>query len=837
MNIRRVVARWSFPAVLGLGLLGQGAFIGHAAGKAPQSELEVADIFGRLRQARATVPADDWLQTGEALRRLQTLDGAVYSRRYGVLALVGKPADLRGPFHLDDLMVALRAAYFSLQPMSMTIDPDPHNIYGSQMAVRFMGGCQNTAFGWVMFECDRQLKCLTNGQDNVTRAALKVDVPDFQNILDLTLRLGRTSVEEWDRFWLTTDVKGGPSWYDNPRFFNGTQPLLWESNDQTAISFKHCRLYLRTEVMRAQAGQLVSDVGRRSTAAETFADHFNRHFDEFAARSPELSRLQGLARLVVVAEWISKARLPVDFERIRSYQQQLPVQTPTTTPANTSSRQIETRQVRAFGGVDFQSRGFYAADAAGTAAQLSRDVDRALAAHPHEAGWIDTQGREPRWVAVLPTMRAETRLPARSQMRGVAFRRAASKDDLLLLPPAQLVRKEYVARELVSLSRIDEYRQPPKTGPPPERPVGLASGRKLGESQRLSRVPVEPMPLAGPSKAGGGILTTGPPAPGRPGSPPPPRLPLGPTVSSQLQPPGKGGGGLNSAAGGSTSAGTSTPRQSVAAPATYPPLSAQASNGSRGGAGPSASTHFSDTVGGSSHDLRHDARPDIIRPEPVPLTSQISPSHSPRGPPRSPVVTASNVAAFCERIEVVRSEHVPLVHASATAVWGCPLFTSSGKHWTFDVPRLIEYASPRHTRQASVVGVPNTTINVADQLLLLSETGRIFVQFGQPRIDQDRAVYYYPPQEPAPEKLKGYYPQSRTLEFTDGMQINLNAAGEPSTMRMPDGTKVELVYSLTLRDPNGWPFPVACRVTSMSGRADSHEFRLVADGAAGSTPK
>src|SRR4051812_46061557 len=78
---------------------------------------EVFDPFARLRSPHVGPNAEYWSGVGDALRTIATLEGAAYDPDLGVLVLSGPPAAQTGPFHLDDLMVALRAQYLKLDSL------------------------------------------------------------------------------------------------------------------------------------------------------------------------------------------------------------------------------------------------------------------------------------------------------------------------------------------------------------------------------------------------------------------------------------------------------------------------------------------------------------------------------------------------------------------------------------------------------------------------------------------------------------------------------------------------------------------------------------------------
>jgi hypothetical protein len=803
------IRRWGLGillcGILPLGLLAADsrAAVQPTAVAAPAA---TADPFARLRRPVSAADADYWQQVSDSLSRLETLEGAAYSVRHGVLTLHGKPASGRGPYHLDDLMVALKAALCEKQDVGMTIDPDPQNPMGEKMIVRYFGGCDNTAFGWVLFECDRMLKSLSHGEDSLTKVALKPKVAEFLTMLELGQALG-VPQSEWNRFWLTTDVEEGPTWRDRPRQSNRYQPVLSETADEKAVRFQHCRLYLRTEVMQLQGGQMVSVKGRSSKAADRFAVHFSNRFDEFAGQFPEFARAAALARLVVLAEWIAKANIPMDVDYIRNYRQQVPVRTPTLTPASRVAReavqqagdQIVKHVVSSYGGVDFKPRTFFASDPKGEAAHYQQAGEKGLASHPRESSFRTESGGQSSQTVVIPTQNTRFQSEKKTPTRCAQMAPPRGKDPppTDALPPAPAVAGADTAEPVlyapISLANIEESRANQARGPPEGDRLGLADGRYRAGVDVSEAVLARGAALLAGIDASTVNMIRGPPktpaTTSRPGvdtsERPLVRLPpLAPLDVERPRPTPRAGADQ-----------LTTPQQKTAVPS--PP---------------------SATAGRTTQATAD--RSEKVLSGAVPLTK-------PRvSDPRSTTSPRSEA----------RVEPATLVTASTTTEdagdkpWGFPVFqtsstTSVTPTATYGLPRLVMHASPRHTRKAGIQGRPDTAIQVLDQLSLTSETGDILVTFGEPEIDQRRAVMYYPPAPAGAYGLVGYYPQTKSLEFRDGMRVEFNEHGHPRSAKMADGTLFEFGYSKSAA-VGRWPQPVACRVTAANDRAQSGVYWL-----------
>ena len=90
---------------------------------------------------------------------------------------------------LDAFVIAFRAAAVGKSP-GMSIDPTPEQLgrqlrEGDVMDVVYFGNLRGTEFGRAAFECDRLMKCLSFGKDNVTKQPVECQVPGYQSELEL----------------------------------------------------------------------------------------------------------------------------------------------------------------------------------------------------------------------------------------------------------------------------------------------------------------------------------------------------------------------------------------------------------------------------------------------------------------------------------------------------------------------------------------------------------------------------------------------------------------------------------------------------------------------------
>lgn len=786
----------------------------HSACQAGETDIRAADVavvgenaavdpFARLRGVMPSPRSAYWEQVGQGLQRLATLDGAAYNSEFGVLTLFGKPADSYGPFHVDDLMVALKAAYFETESLGVTIDPDPKDLHGPEMAVRYFGGCQDTALGWLMFECDRLLKSLSHGEDNITHAELRPEIPGFLNMLELSQEFAAKEAGEWNRFWLAFDLDEAPNWRQQTQQSNATQPIVHETGDGMAISFARCRMYLRTEVMVFENGEMTSAKGASSTAARRFADHFTANFDAFAARCREFDRLRALGRIMVLADWIEKSRVPIDLEYVRDYPQRVDIRTPHLTPAGKATLErvtrttdrIATEIVSVFGGVDLNPRTYYAADSEGRAAAYRGLSAKEVRQHRSAVSWGTSLDGQPLVAVVVPTnatnlTKPNTRSNKRAALR--SLRNEGEHPEGRVPEPIDLAaraeRGEHVP--IVSLATIDRYRQD-RLGPTSAGVPLLVDTRYVSDREVSTPLPPETPQVAEQKDAS------------------PPRIRPPPQAGSEPAADTAGVTDLTPHAERGEAVGVV--RQPLPKKEPRPAAQARA---------PPADGQFV---------------PQASRPERTAAVKAAlkdaerleSPQERMLAEPRAPPIQ-SEFAVLAERSEavgIVTRRLTELRAADDETPWGLPIFATRGGQPTFNLPHLFQYESPRGGTVTRIEDMPTTKMRIADQLVVRSPLGDIHVSFAEPQIDQRRRAFFYPPKPSGAFAIVGFYPESRTLEFTDGMQVVFDTRGYAVQLQMPNGD------SLAFRYPSAempWAEPVICSVTCAPGRVGTGVFRLVA---------
>jgi hypothetical protein len=165
-----------------------------------------------------------------------------------------------------------------------------------------------THFGWVMFEADRLMKCLSLGRDNRTTAPVTSRVPGYLDAIDLSFKFENQLPQRIQtRFW-----------------FNPKQIVVEPSADGRSMELKKAEMQLSTETMFASSGQLES-----TPDAEYFARWFTENYDAIANEQVTkddtgkphyiFKELKQLAALVGVVKWAQENQVPIDWSFLDNY--------------------------------------------------------------------------------------------------------------------------------------------------------------------------------------------------------------------------------------------------------------------------------------------------------------------------------------------------------------------------------------------------------------------------------------------------------------------------------------------------------------------------------------
>ena len=242
----------------------------------------------------------------------------------------------------------MQSVYSNQDDVGVSIDPigpdTPSWNTNFDMKVSYYGGTTNTHLGWVMFEADRYLKTLSMGTDNITGQPVTSMVPGYRSELEWSLETrDEDAPQQWHRMWFMLE--------DN-------ELVVKINAEGTTIMFDTVPIVVQARFVIFDAQGQKYDVPGSSQAVDAFVQHFNSHFQEFAAEKNEIGQLIQQAKLLSIARWLYKAGVPVDFGWLGIPDH---FETPTTTPGQTvsESRKLQqgeqtiTYEVSLLGGVDF----------------------------------------------------------------------------------------------------------------------------------------------------------------------------------------------------------------------------------------------------------------------------------------------------------------------------------------------------------------------------------------------------------------------------------------------------------------------------------------------------
>ena len=269
----------------------------------------VRDLFGAFRN-QAPYDKDYWQRLDEGLRHIKRLTGASVNDSTGTLILTGEYSAQEGPLNLSDLSAAFWGEFMGTykerlgNKPGVTIDPASGPGWENKpMGVFYGGDTEDTRLGRRMFECDWLLKGLGLGIEAIAPAEKCRRISGYKTQFELAEKRGRSGAgEKWSRFWLALEDESK----------RGTKRgLLLQVNDANDTVWFPARfqLYACTEVIVEQPnGKTVSSGGVQDPSAREFVQHFNSHFEEYAAEFPQLNDLREAAKLTVTAHWMRERR-------------------------------------------------------------------------------------------------------------------------------------------------------------------------------------------------------------------------------------------------------------------------------------------------------------------------------------------------------------------------------------------------------------------------------------------------------------------------------------------------------------------------------------------------
>ncbi|RKX30936.1 MAG: hypothetical protein DRP22_04465, partial [Verrucomicrobia bacterium] len=231
---------------------------------------------------------------------------------------------------------------------------DSVNVIPNLQHRRYGGRVDGTRLGWVMYEADRVMKCLAVGVDNLTGEiydSTTVPVPGYSNVLERCL--GTDAVGNV-RFWFVPNEMTLKKYVD-------------PQTGEAAVIFDRASVSLKTESFMRGLPQ--------SPVARAFADHFNEHYDDFAALEwPVLDpddptgqtiihvrifeRLREAMQAVALARFFRDNGIPLDMWWLNSWR---PPQaySPRTVPSAYNEATNGTQWVLIYGGVEVNKPNSY----------------------------------------------------------------------------------------------------------------------------------------------------------------------------------------------------------------------------------------------------------------------------------------------------------------------------------------------------------------------------------------------------------------------------------------------------------------------------------------------
>jgi hypothetical protein len=211
-----------------------------------------------------------------------------------------------------------------------SIDPGPGLAY---MKVRYEGGVEGTRFGLVMFQADEVLKQLMAGRNNYNNQPIVCTVPGYKPLVQMEAEdtSGSSSLSFSHLLCLTLRVFVGvhcsAGSLSTRMWFTVKECHLVQTADGATMVVDRISMQLNYETKRGN--DVIAD-----PVAAAFAKHITDNFELYAANFPILFDLLKLGEIVGVFNWMKAEQIPIDLSFMANYRIQ-PVQTPTTTPANT----------------------------------------------------------------------------------------------------------------------------------------------------------------------------------------------------------------------------------------------------------------------------------------------------------------------------------------------------------------------------------------------------------------------------------------------------------------------------------------------------------------------
>ena len=200
---------------------------------------------------------------------------------------------------------------------------------------RFIGGNENTDYGYIFFEADRLMKCMAAGRDNINNDIIYTsktvkDIKGFKNLFEIEKVLNIDTGYN-ARFWFT------------PKY-----ELYNEGNNY----------YIKGTVIVNNAEKYADDGTPPHKVTENFADFMTKNYDLFCREYPVFKKLQQVAEITALIQILKERGVNMKLYGNISIQER---KTPATTPT-ISNPEVTYTDINGpiTGGVDFNfnKRGF-----------------------------------------------------------------------------------------------------------------------------------------------------------------------------------------------------------------------------------------------------------------------------------------------------------------------------------------------------------------------------------------------------------------------------------------------------------------------------------------------
>lgn len=306
------------------------------------------------------------------LNSISNLCGAYYDG--GKIFIVGekKTNDIsRSSYFLpEDAIVAIEAVcnsnhqgtFAALDPAD---DPDDKSKY---IIVRFGGKVENTHIGQVLFECDRLLKTLSIGADNITKRMLALDNSWHKTKFDFRDFSETDKPEEWHTFWFVVE--------DMEIFTDG---------NAGALVFEKDKITAKTQKVKIVKGKYEPYFEKTpSSSSGKFTEHFNQNFENYRNGFPVLNELVGIAKLTAVIKWLYGLGIIIQFDENKIkcfYNRYTPTKTPlikvtkirTIKKVSFGGMEITEKTLASIGGIDLQNFRFREKDLSQFREKIKKD--------------------------------------------------------------------------------------------------------------------------------------------------------------------------------------------------------------------------------------------------------------------------------------------------------------------------------------------------------------------------------------------------------------------------------------------------------------------------------